>query len=77
MTLVNVTLTFNEATQKQQAELAKDGRKSANIVGLWAPLGLGVVGLLMIGLATVPLSRGSSSGPGESGRRRREPATVA
>jgi hypothetical protein len=76
VTLVDVTLTFNTATQTQQAKLAKDGRKSANIVGLWAPLGLGIAGLVMIGLATVPLSRGNASGPGDSRRRRPEPAAV-
>ena len=34
VTLIDVTLTFNEETQTQQADLAKDGRsKAANLVG--------------------------------------------
>jgi Porin PorA len=77
VTLIGVTLTFNGATQKQQADLAKDGRSKANLVGLYAPLGLGIVGLIMIGLAAAPLRRGSDPGASGSRRSRREPAAVA
>jgi hypothetical protein len=38
LTLIEVTLTFNEATQKQQGDLAKDARSKAALAGTWAPL---------------------------------------
>jgi hypothetical protein len=75
VTLIDVTLTFNTATQKQQGDLAKDGRKKAHLVGIWAPLGLGIVGLILIGLAAAGLRRRDDTGPGPR-RRNREPATV-
>ena len=75
VTLIDVTLTFNAATQKQQANLAKDGRKKANLVGLWAPLGLGIVGLIMIGLAAPAIARRERTDPGGP-RSRKEPAAV-
>jgi hypothetical protein len=75
VTLIDVTLTFNEATQKQQADLAKDGRSKAALVGLWAPLGLGIVGLILIVLGILSIRRRDQAEPG-SPSRRREPATV-
>jgi hypothetical protein len=77
VTLIDVTLTFNAKTQQQQADLAKDGRSKANLVGLWLPLGLGLAGLVMIAVATVPLARRDPAGDGNTGRRDHEPAAVA
>ena len=74
VTLADVTLTFDARTQKQQGDLAKDGRKKANLVGLWGPLLLGILGLILIGLAAVPMARRDRTGPGTP--RRREPAAV-
>jgi hypothetical protein len=46
VTLIQVTLTFNEKTQTQQANLAKDGRSQKALVGTWAPLICLLLGLL-------------------------------
>lgn len=75
VTLADVTLTFDARTQKQQADLAKDGRKKAFLVGVLAPLGLGVVGLILIGLAAGTIARRDDSASGGAGRRK-EPAAV-
>ena len=73
VTLIDVTLTFNAETQKQQADLAKDGR-SGNLVGLWGPLGLGVVGLILIAWGSCPSPsrrRRAQKPQPEAGTRRR------
>jgi hypothetical protein len=76
VTLIDVTLTFNEKTQKQQANLANDGRSKAALLGLWAPLVLGVVGLVLLVLGLILLRR--SDDDVEQGRasRRRDPVAV-
>ena len=38
VTLIDVTVTFDEKTQKQQGDLAKDGRSQKALVGTWVPL---------------------------------------
>jgi hypothetical protein len=53
VTLIDVTLTFDEKTQKQQGDLAKDGRSKKALLGTWVPLiclllGLGVAGLAFV-----------------------------
>lgn len=77
VTLADVTLTFDAKTQKLQADLAKDGRSKAALVGLWGPLLLCIVGLIMIGLGVAPIARRDDTDSGGSGRRRPEPAAVA
>jgi Porin PorA len=56
VTLIQVTLTFNEKTQKQQGDLAKDGRSQKALVGTWAPIICLLLGLLM-GVAAFLLAR--------------------
>jgi hypothetical protein len=51
VTLIDVLLTFDEKTQKQQGDLAKDGRSKKAIVGTWAPLICLLLGLILAGLA--------------------------
>ena len=53
VTLIEVTLTFNEATQKQQGDLAKDARSKAALVGTWVPLAALVLGIVCGALAFV------------------------
>jgi hypothetical protein len=53
VTLIDVTLTFGEKTQKQQGDLAKDGRSQKALVGTWVPLGCLLLGLILAGLAFV------------------------
>lgn len=50
LTLIEVTLTFDQKTQKQQGDLAKDGRSKKTLVGTAVPL---VCLLLGLALATV------------------------
>lgn len=77
VTLIDVTLTFNEKTQKQQADLAKDARKKYDLAGIWGPVALGILGVLLIALSIVPLRSGSPP-PGAAGNSRtREPTAVA
>ena len=51
VTLIDVLLTFDEKTQKQQGDLAKDGRSKKALVGTWAPLACLLLGLILAGLA--------------------------
>jgi hypothetical protein len=51
VTLIDVTLTFDVKTQKQQGDLAKDGRSQKALVGTWAPLICLFLGLILAGLA--------------------------
>ena len=57
VTLVDVTLTFNEKTQKQQADLAKDGRSKKALLGTWAPLALILLGVILLIVGLVILAR--------------------
>jgi hypothetical protein len=77
VTLIDVTLTFDQRTQKQQAKLSNYGRSKAVLVSLWAPLGLGVLGLVLLCIGLGLAWRGGDDGaaPG-SGSRRREPVSV-
>jgi DUF3068 family protein len=72
ITLIKVTLTFNEKTQKQQADLAKDAHSKATLVGVWIPLVALIVGLILLFVA-MGLAR-STVEPGA--HRDQEPAKV-
>ena len=76
VTLIDVTLTFDEPTQKQQADLAKDARSRAALVGTWAPLALLVLGLLLIGLAIPRFRGGTADRSGTGGSQQRDPVAV-
>jgi hypothetical protein len=76
VTLIDVTLTFNAKTQTQQADLAKDGRSKAALVGLWAPLLLGLVGLILIVLGILSLRRRDNPAGPTSPSPQRAPAAV-
>ena len=76
VTLINVTLTFDERTQKQQADLAKDARTKYGWAAVWGPLLLAVVGIVLILLALAPLRRGDEGGGGRPRDERREPVAV-
>jgi hypothetical protein len=47
VTLIEVTLTFDNDTVKRQADLAKDGRSQAQLVGVWLPLIALILGLVI------------------------------
>jgi hypothetical protein len=76
VTLIEVTLTFDERTQRQQADLAKDARSQAGLVGTWIPLALLVLGLVLIGLAVPRLRGDAGDRTGTDGARRRDPVKV-
>ena len=57
VTLIKVTLTFNEKTQKQQGDLAKDGRSQKALVGTWVPIICLLLGLIMAALAALLMRR--------------------
>ena len=76
VTLIEVTLTFNETTQKQQADLAKDARSKAALVGTWVPLALLVLAIVCGVLAFVLGRREDDDGGHAGGARSREPAAV-
>ena len=76
VTLIEVTLTFDERTQRQQADLAKDARSQAALVGTWIPLALLVLGLVLIGLAVPRLRGDAGDRTGTDGTRRRDPVKV-
>ncbi len=48
VTVVEFDLTFDEATQRSQADLANDGISSIRLVTLWGPLGAALLGLLLL-----------------------------
>jgi hypothetical protein len=76
VTLVDVTLTFNEKTQKQQADLAKDGRSKAALIGTWAPIALGLLGVVLLVLGLVMIARRDDGADEGHGSRRRDPVAV-
>jgi hypothetical protein len=76
VTLIQVTLTFDERTQKQQADLAKDARSQAALVGTWVPLGALVLGIICAVGAAVLSRRDDEDGDDVGGARRRQPAAV-
>jgi Porin PorA len=76
VTLVDVTLTFNEKTQKQQGDLAKDGRSKAALLGTWAPIGLGLLGVVLLVVGLVMIGRRDDGADEGRGSRRRDPVAV-
>jgi hypothetical protein len=76
VTLVDVTLTFNEKTQKQQADLAKDGRSKKALLGTWVPLALILLGVIMLIIGLVILARRDDGAATGTGSRRRDPVAV-
>lgn len=48
VTLIQVTLTFDQRTQRNQANLAKDARSQAALLGTWLPLGLFLGGIVLV-----------------------------
>jgi Porin PorA len=76
VTLVDVTLTFNEKTQKQQADLAKDGRSKKALLGTWAPLALILLGVILLVVGLVILARRDDGAAEGRGSRRRDPVAV-
>lgn len=74
VTLINVTLTFDQRTQKSQAKLAKDARSQAALLGTWMPLALLVLGLILIVVAVLLLRSAATRVPPSPGQHAATPA---
>ena len=70
VTLIKVTLTFNEKTQRSQAKLADDARSQAALLGTWIPLGLLLLGIVVVVLGLVLLRQPEEHMPPASPPRR-------
>lgn len=60
VTVLQADLTFNEETQRNQAELARDAVGRIDLISLWLPLGALVLGLILLAVAVLLLR---SAGP--------------
>ena len=76
LTLIHVTLTFNEKTQKQQADLAKDGRSQTALLGTWAPLALLLLAMCSAVFALAVLARRDDGADQGRGSHPRDPVAV-
>ena len=76
VTLIKVTVTFDERTQKQQADLAKDARSKAALVGTWVPLAA-IVLAIICGVLAFVLGRREDDDGGYPGTPSRHPPPSA
>lgn len=60
VTVVQFDLTFDDATQRSQADLAEDGISSIRLVTLWGPLGAALLGLILLAAGGL-IMRGNDS----------------
>jgi hypothetical protein len=75
-TITEAGLVFTDQTIRQQVKTARDGIRSLRLLGVVAPLGSALLGLIFVGLGAA-LVRRREDDPGESRRRReRTPATA-
>ncbi|MEV6305703.1 DUF3068 domain-containing protein [Actinoplanes sp. NPDC051861] len=73
--LLNAVFTYTGDTSKRAAETASENKSKLNLVGLWGPLVLGIVGLILAIAGIVLVSRGpKSSGGAVQGGRHAAPA---
>ena len=72
--VLEADLTFDEATQQQQAELARDGMRSIDLIRLWLPLAALLLGLIMLAAAVLVLRGGDRGRPAEPAVEEPEPA---
>jgi hypothetical protein len=73
-TIVEFDVTFNEDTQRSQADLARDAISKMDLVTLWIPLVCLILGLILLA-AGLLLLRGDRSG-GVPARAEEEPEPV-
>lgn len=63
VTVVQFDLTFDEATQRSQADLAEDGISSIRLVTLWGPLLALVLGLILLAAGGLLMRGNDPRGP--------------
>ncbi|MFC7534494.1 DUF3068 domain-containing protein [Actinoplanes sp. GCM10030250] len=70
--ILNAVFTYTNDTTKRAAETAKDNISKLNLVGLYGPIALAVIGLILLIAGGVLAARGSKSGgagvPAQGGR---------
>lgn len=76
ITVIEYDLTFDEATQKQQADLAKDNITKIGLISTWLPLLGLVLGLILIAAGLVLLRATDRTG-GSAPARDEEPVEVS
>lgn len=69
-TIVQFDVTFDDATQRSQADLARDGIGKIRMISLWLPLAALLLGLLLLAAAVLLLRR--PRGPGRHGAERED-----
>lgn len=72
--VLEADLTFDEATQRQQADLARDGMGSIDLIRLWLPLAALLLGLILLAAAVLVLRGGDRGRPAEPAVEEPEPA---
>ncbi|TDC42295.1 DUF3068 domain-containing protein [Micromonospora sp. KC213] len=60
--IIDATLAFTEATQRRQADAAKDARQKINVLTVVVPIVLAVLGALMVLLGVLIVVRGNRRG---------------
>lgn len=63
VTLIEVTLTFDQRTQKNQAKLANDARSQAALLGTWIPLAAFFLGIVLLVLGFLALREREEPAP--------------
>ncbi|RKN37716.1 DUF3068 domain-containing protein [Micromonospora endolithica] len=74
--VLNADFAYNEETIKGSVERAKDSRNSLNLLGVYAPVGAALLGLVLILAGLLVGRQGATVAAGEA-RHRAEPAPVA
>ncbi|MEV6493900.1 DUF3068 domain-containing protein [Actinoplanes sp. NPDC051633] len=64
VTILDATFTYTDDTITKSADTAKSNRQRLNLVTLWAPIGLAVLGLILLIVAVLMLRRSGNAGAG-------------
>jgi hypothetical protein len=72
--VLDADLTFDDATQRRQADLARDGIRSIDLVRRWLPLGAVLLGLILLAGAVLVLRGGDRGSPPKHAAVEPEPA---
>ncbi|GGN76272.1 hypothetical protein GCM10010112_48290 [Actinoplanes lobatus] len=59
--LLDATFVYSDATVTKSADTAKANQSKLSLVGVWGPIGLGVLGLILAVLGAVLMLRGSKT----------------
>lgn len=68
--LLDASFTYTDDTIRKAAATAKDNRQKLSMVSVWGPIGIAVVGLILIGLGVMLARRPSPAGAATPTQRR-------